>query len=59
MQEVRKIIISGLEVPFWDLVWFMVKLAFASIPAMFIVYFIWMVIELFLGGFFHMIMPIL
>ncbi len=59
MQEVRKIIISGLEVPFWDLVWFMVKLAFASIPAMFIVYFIWMVIELFLGEFFHMIMPIL
>ena len=59
MQEVRKIIISGLEVPFWDLVWFMVKLAFASIPAMFIVYFIWMVIELFLGGFFHMITPIL
>ncbi|NPA82741.1 MAG: hypothetical protein GXO31_09025 [Epsilonproteobacteria bacterium] len=59
MQEVRKIIISGLEIPFWDLVWFMVKLAFASIPAMFIVYFIWMVIELFLGGFFHMIMPIL
>jgi hypothetical protein len=35
--ETRKsVIVSGLEIPFWDLVWFMVKLALASIPAFFI-----------------------
>ncbi len=38
--EKKEVIITGLKIPFWDLVWLMVKLAFASIPAIFIVYLI-------------------
>ncbi len=34
----QKVVITGLKIPFWDLVWLMVKLAFASIPAIFIIY---------------------
>ena len=37
-EERRKVVVSGLEIPFWDLVRFMVKLALASIPALFILY---------------------
>ncbi len=35
--EKKEVIITGLKIPFWDLVWLMVKLAFASIPAIFII----------------------
>ena len=38
--EKERIILAGLEIPFWDLVWFMVKLSLASIPAIFILYII-------------------
>ncbi len=38
--EKKEVIITGLKIPFWDLVWLMVKLAFASIPAIFIIYLI-------------------
>jgi hypothetical protein len=51
-----RVTISGLDIPFWDLVWFMVKLALASIPALFIIYFIFMLIGMVFGGFFHMFM---
>ncbi|ADV45943.1 hypothetical protein [Nitratifractor salsuginis] len=37
-EEKKRVIISGLDIPFWDLVWFMVKLALASFPAVFILY---------------------
>ena len=47
MEEVKKVIIAGLNVPFWDLVWFMVKLALASIPAIFIIYFFLVIISMF------------
>jgi hypothetical protein len=43
------VILTSLHVPFWDLVWFLVKLAFAAIPAAFIVAFIWYVIYWILG----------
>jgi len=36
--EKDRIILAGLDIPFWDLVWFMVKLSLASIPALFILY---------------------
>ncbi|BCD68850.1 hypothetical protein [Nitratiruptor sp. YY09-18] len=54
-QEKKEVIITGLKIPFWDLVWFMVKFAFASIPALFIIYFIIglfsALIGIFVGGF--------
>jgi len=28
-----KVIVSGISIPFWDLVWFLVKLSIAAIPA--------------------------
>ncbi len=46
MEETKKVIIAGLNVPFWDLVWFMVKLALASIPAIFIIYFFLVIISM-------------
>jgi len=52
--EKSKVVVSGLEIPFWDLVWFMVKLAFASIPAIFIIYFIMALFTMLFGGFMHL-----
>jgi hypothetical protein len=50
-------VVSGLEIPFWDLVWFMVKLALASVPAMFILwFFVWIFAALF-GGVMQAIAP--
>ena len=37
----NRVIIVGLNIPFWDLVYLMVKIAFAAIPAMFIIGLIW------------------
>ncbi|BDY11763.1 hypothetical protein [Hydrogenimonas cancrithermarum] len=51
----NRVIVSGLDIPFWDLVWFMVKLALASIPALFIIYLIFAFLGMIFGGFFHMI----
>jgi hypothetical protein len=49
-EEKKRVVVSGLEIPFWDLVWFMVKLALASVPAMFILaFFFWIFAALF-GG---------
>ncbi|WP_456451351.1 hypothetical protein [Hydrogenimonas sp.] len=50
------VVISGLEIPFWDLVWFMVKLVLASIPALFILYAVFTLLGLFFGGFFHLLL---
>jgi hypothetical protein len=52
----NRVVISGLDIPFWDLVWFMVKLALASIPALFIIYFIFAVMGMLFGGLFHMVL---
>jgi hypothetical protein len=41
------VILTGVHVPFWDLVWLLVKLAFAAIPAA--IY--WILAALGLGGF--------
>lgn len=56
MEEIKKVVISGLEIPFWNLVWFMVKLTLASIPALFIIYFVFSLVGIMFGGFFHMMM---
>ncbi|MCF6200880.1 MAG: hypothetical protein L3J42_01935 [Hydrogenimonas sp.] len=57
MEESKNVTVTGLDIPFWNLVWFMVKLALASIPAMLIIYFIFMFIAMLFGGIFHMLMP--
>ncbi len=48
--EKEKIIIAGLDIPFWDLVWLMVKIALASIPAIFILYFFFAFLGILFGG---------
>lgn len=48
----KRVIISGLDIPFWDLVWFMVKLSLASIPALFIIYLFFAIIGVIFNGFF-------
>ena len=47
----QKVKITGLDIPFVDLVMLMVKLAFASIPAMFVIYFVFALFGLFFEGF--------
>ena len=48
--EKRRVVIAGLDIPFWDLVWFMVKLSLASIPAIFILYIFVMAFGMLFGG---------
>ena len=46
----KKVVIKGIDIPFWDLVSLFVKIAFAAIPAAIIVAIIWVLIVSFLGG---------
>ena len=46
----KKVIIKGIDIPFWDLVTLLVKIAFAAIPAAIIVAIIWGIIISFLGN---------
>jgi hypothetical protein len=52
----RKIIISGIDIPFTDLVFLLVKIALASIPAMIIIYFVFALFTMFFGGVFNIFM---
>ncbi len=58
MEEKKKVIISGLEIPFWDLVVLLVKFAFASIPALFIIYFFLYLFAMLFGGVANMFVTI-
>lgn len=49
--ETREVIVTGIRMPFWALVIFLVKLVLASIPAWFILAFLWMAIVMLFGGF--------
>lgn len=55
-EENKKVIISGINIPFWDLVVFIVKFTLASIPALFIIWFVFMIFGLIFGGTFGMFM---
>ncbi len=48
--------ITGVSIPFLDLVFLMVKLAFASIPAMILIYFVFALLGVFFDGFLGMFM---
>ena len=52
--EFQKTIVAGLEIPFWDLVRFMVKLALASVPALFILYVLFFLFTMVFGGMMHL-----
>ncbi len=52
MQEKQDVIIKGIDIPFLDLVILLVKLALASIPALFILYFVFAFLAFIFNGFF-------
>ena len=52
----KKIVISGIDIPFVDLVLLLVKIALASIPAMIIVYFVFALFTTLFGGIFNIFM---
>ncbi|GEM_PF-6833284 len=46
----KRVVITGLDIPFWDLVIFLIKLSFASIPAIFVVSGVFMLIGMMTGN---------
>lgn len=44
------VVLSGLNIPFWDLVWVLVKIALASIPAATILFFVGAMLATVLAG---------
>ncbi len=52
----KKIVIKGIDIPFMDLVVLLVKLAFASIPAMIVVFTVFGLLSTLFGGVFNMFM---
>lgn len=44
------VVITDVRIPFWSLVWLLVKLAFAAIPAAILVTVIWMIVIGLIGG---------
>jgi len=55
-KEKTEVIIRGVDIPFIDLVLLLVKLALASIPAMFVIYFVFAFMTMLFGGMFQMFM---
>ena len=56
MEDFKKVIIKGVDIPFIDLVVLLIKLAFASIPAMFVIYFVFAIFTMIFGGMFNIFM---
>ena len=54
--ETRIIVIKGIDIPFMDLVILLVKLAFAAIPAMIIIFTLFGILSSLFGGVFNMFM---
>ena len=54
--EEKRIIIRGIDIPFMDLVVLLVKLAFAAIPAMIIIFTVMGLLSTLFGGVFNMFM---
>jgi hypothetical protein len=50
MDNEKQVVVTGLNIPFWDLVVFLIKLAFASIPALFVVSFFFMLMGMLFGN---------
>jgi len=56
MDEEKKVIISGIDIPFMDLVVLLIKLALASIPAMIVIFGFVSLMSTIFGGIFNMFM---
>jgi hypothetical protein len=56
MEEFKKVIIKGVDIPFMDLVILLIKLALASIPAMVVIYFVFAFLTMLFGGVFNLFM---
>ncbi len=54
--EEKRIVIRGIDIPFMDLVVLLVKLAFASIPAMVVIFAVFGILSALFGGVFNMFM---
>ena len=54
--EEKRIIIRGIDIPFMDLVVLLVKLAFAAMPAMIIIFTVMGLLSTLFGGVFNMFM---
>jgi len=55
-ETTNNVIIRGVDIPVMDLVVLLVKLAFAAIPAMVVIYFVFALMSMLFGGFFQMFM---
>jgi len=51
-----KVTLKDIDIPFWNLVLFLIKLAFASIPALFVVSFVMSLFFMLSGGLFQFMM---
>jgi len=56
MEDFKKVIIKGVDIPFIDLVVLLVKLALAAIPALFVIYFVFALFTMIFGGMFNIFM---
>jgi len=56
MEEIKRVIIKGIDIPFVDLVVLLVKLALAAIPAMVVIYTVFAFLTMIFGGVFNMFM---
>ncbi|BAF71988.1 hypothetical protein [Sulfurovum sp. NBC37-1] len=56
MEEEKKVVISGIDIPFMDLVVLLIKLALASIPAMIVIFGFLTLVSTVFGGIFNMFM---
>ena len=56
MEDFKKVIIKGVDIPFIDLVVLLIKLALAAIPALFVIYFVFALFTAIFGGAFNFMM---
>jgi hypothetical protein len=56
MEDEKKVIINGIDIPFMDLVVLLIKLALASIPAIIVIFGFLALMSTIFGGVFNMFM---
>lgn len=56
-QDISRVAIVDVHMPFWSMVIFLVKVSIASIPAMIILYLIGMLLSIVFGGIFSSFSP--
>jgi len=56
MEEEKSVIISGIDIPFMDLVVLLIKLALASIPAIVVITVVMSLVSTLFGGMFNLFM---